>query len=107
MTLNYDKVWQAMNDLEEIQGILSSARTTLQASLDYEDEATSRKLVEATVTQIDHYFTMWDDKFQRAWNKTVRELKYQDLEKMRVPSVPLTPTVENGNVESEENRVIS
>tara|TARA_Y100000004_G_scaffold197382_1_gene271661 strand:- start:1554 stop:1847 length:294 start_codon:yes stop_codon:yes gene_type:complete len=90
MTLNYDKVWEVMNDLEEIQGNVSQIRATLLASLDYEDEETSRKLVEASVTQLDHYLSLWDEKFQRAWNKTVRELKYQDIQKMRLTSVGVT-----------------
>lgn len=97
MTLNYDKVWEVMNDLEEVQSNVSQIRATLLASLDYEDEETSRKLVEASVTQLDHYLNLWDEKFQRAWNKTVRELKYQDIQKMRLTSVGVT--TDEGNLE--------
>ena len=95
MTLNYDKVWEVMNDLEEIQENVSQIRATLLASLDYEDEQTSRKLVEASVTQLNHYLSLWDTKFQRAWNKTVRELKYQDIQKMRLTSAGVTTDEDN------------
>jgi hypothetical protein len=95
MTLDYDKVWEVMNDLEEIQENVSQIRATLLASLDYEDEQTSRKLVEASVTQLNHYLSLWDTKFQRAWNKTVRELKYQDIQKMRLTSAGVTTDEDN------------
>jgi len=95
MTLDYDKVWEVMNDLEEIQENVSQIRATLLASLDYEDEQTSRKLVEASVTQLNHYLNLWETKFQRAWNKTVRELKYQDIQKMRLTSVGVTTDEHN------------
>lgn len=84
-----------MNDLEEIQENVSQIRATLLASLDYEDEQTSRKLVEASVTQLNHYLSLWDTKFQRAWNKTVRELKYQDIQKMRLTSAGVTTDEDN------------
>lgn len=102
MTLNYHKVWQAMNDLEDLQTHIATTRATLEAALDYEDENMSRKLVEASMTQLDHYLNLWDEKFQRAWNKTVMELKYQDLETMRVPPVPTNVSI--GYTESEENQ---
>lgn len=95
MTLDYDKVWEVMNDLEEIQENVSQIRATLLASLDYEDEQTSRKLVEASVTQLNHYLSLWDTKFQRAWNKTVRELKYQDIQKVRLTSAGVTTDEDN------------
>jgi hypothetical protein len=89
MTLSYDKVWEVMNDLEDVQTHIPQIRATLKASLEYDDEDVSRQLVEGSITQIDHYLSIWDDKFQRAWNKTVRELKYQDLQKMRLTPVTI------------------
>jgi hypothetical protein len=86
MTINYEKVWEVMNDLEVsftkityLKDILESS----QESMENGDEKKASSLIGASISILSWFIEEYDQKLTRAWNNTVKELNNQKLEKIR------------------------
>jgi len=86
MTINYEKVWEVMNDLEVSFNKITYIKEILESSIECIDNAQydrAEALTSASKTLVEWFITEYDEKFRRAWNNTVRELKSQELESIR------------------------
>lgn len=81
MTLNYDKMWQTMNDLEMVTSKICSAREILDCAIDAHQEHRHEKvehLLNAVDEYLQYYLQEFDSKFKDAWQATVREMKNEE-----------------------------
>lgn len=86
MTLDYNKVWQVMNDLEE----LTPQLCTVRELIDYASESAasgdtvkSEYLCHASRELLVAYLDKWDERFKKAWNNTVLAMKDEELKDWR------------------------
>lgn len=80
MTLNYQKVWNTLNELELVTAKVCSARTILESAIDAlakGNKDKSESLMYATDEFLQYYLQDFDSKFKDAWNETVVKLKDQ------------------------------
>jgi hypothetical protein len=81
MTLNYQKVWESMNDLETISSKICSAREILDSAIE-SLESGNREKTETLMYAVDeflqYYLKEFDEKFKTTWNETVVKLKEED-----------------------------
>ena len=85
MTSNYDKVWNAMNELDSVTSKLISAREILKCALDSLEDNNVEKaksLLCATDLFLEYYLEEFDHKFTFAWNETVIKIKNEDSAKL-------------------------
>jgi hypothetical protein len=82
MTLNYQKVWESMNDLETISSKICSAREILDSAIE-SLESRNREKTETLLYAVDeflqYYLNDFDEKFKVAWNETVVKLKQEEF----------------------------
>jgi hypothetical protein len=82
MTLNYQKVWESMNDLETISSKICSAREILDSAIE-SLESGNREKTETLLYAVDeflqYYLNDFDKKFKTAWNETVVKIKQEEL----------------------------
>jgi hypothetical protein len=81
MTLNYQKVWEALNDLEMVTCKIASAREILDSAIDALENGNKEKvetLMYATDEFLKYYLAEFDEKFKIAWKETVVKLKEKD-----------------------------
>ena len=74
MTLNYQKIWNVMNDLEMVTAKISSAREILDSAIDKLEEHQYDKagtLLYAADEFLQYYLDEFDRKFKDAWKETV------------------------------------
>ena len=88
MTLNYQKIWNVMNDLEMVTAKISSAREILDSAIDKLEEHQYDKagtLLYAADEFLQYYLQEFDTKFKDAWKETVTKLKQQEIDDCMPP----------------------
>ena len=81
MTLNYQKVWNSLNELEMVTSKICSAREILDSAVDRLQEHQYDKaetLLYAADEFLQYYLEEFDRKFKDAWKETVVKLKEED-----------------------------
>lgn len=82
--MNYQKSWEAMNDLEMCISKICSAREILNCAIDKSidgEKAKSETLMCATDELLELYIKEFDEKFKAAWNEVIvnqKEVTYKD-----------------------------
>ena len=81
MPVSYQKVWNTMNELETVTSKICSAREILDCAIDAHQEHKHEK-VEHLLYAVDeflvYYLQEFDDKFKKAWQATVGDLREGD-----------------------------
>ena len=88
MTLNYQKIWNVMNDLEMVTSKISSAREILDSAIDKLEEHQYDKagtLLYAADEFLQYYLQEFDTKFKDAWKETVTKVKQQEIDDCMPP----------------------
>jgi hypothetical protein len=88
MTLNYNRVWSTLNDLEMVSTKISSAREILDCAVDRLQEHQYDKaetLLYAADEFLQYYLEEFDRKFKDAWKETVTKLKQQEIDDCMPP----------------------
>ena len=81
MTLDYQKVWNTLNELESVSSKICSAREILDSALDALENHKKDKaeaLMYAADEYLKYYLQEFDSKFKDAWNETVMKVKVQE-----------------------------
>jgi hypothetical protein len=85
MTLNYNRVWTTMNELEMVTSKISSAREILDSAIDALENHNGEKaetLMYAADEFLQYYLADFDVKFKDAWNETVVKIKQPEQESL-------------------------
>ena len=83
MTLDYQKVWNTMNELEMVTSKICSAREILDSAIDRLEENQYDKagtLLYAADEFLQYYLQEFDTKFKDAWKETVTKVKQQEID---------------------------
>ena len=83
MTLDYQKVWNTMNELEMVTSKICSAREILDSAIDRLEENQYDKagtLLYAVDEFLQYYLQEFDTKFKDAWKETVTKVKQQEID---------------------------
>ena len=83
MALNYDRVWNKMNSLEEASSKICSARAILDSAIDSLESGNREKtetLMYAVDEYLQYYLEEFDRKFKDAWDETVTKLKQEEVD---------------------------
>jgi bifunctional DNA-binding transcriptional regulator/antitoxin component of YhaV-PrlF toxin-antitoxin module len=89
MTLDYNRVWTTLNELEMVTSKISSAREILDSAIDALENHNGEKaetLMYAADEFLKYYLADFDVKFKDAWNETVVKIKGEEYTK----TVPLS-----------------
>ena len=81
MPIQYQKVWNTMNELEGVTSKVCSAREILDCAIDAHQEGNHEKmerLLYAVDEFLQYYLAEFDDKFKDAWKATVGDLRDGD-----------------------------
>jgi len=81
MTLNYDRVWKTLNELESVTSKICSARAILDSaivSLESGNREKTETLMYAVDEYLQYYLEEFDRKFKDAWDETVVKLKQEE-----------------------------
>ena len=81
MTLDYQKVWETMNELEMVTSKICSAREIIDAAIDRIQEHQYDKaetLMYAADEFLQYYLEEFDRKFKDAWAETVTKVHQQE-----------------------------
>ena len=88
MALNYDRVWNTLNDLESVTSKICSARAILDSAID-SLESGNREKTETLMYAVDeflqYYLEEFDRKFKDAWDETVVKLKQEERDDYMSP----------------------
>ena len=82
MPIQYQKVWNTMNELEGVTSKVCSAREILDCAIDAHQEGNHEKmerLLYAVDEFLQYYLAEFDDKFKDAWKATVGDLRDGDV----------------------------
>ena len=82
MTVEYQKVWRTMNDLELVTSKICSARANIDVAIDKLQEHQYDKaeiLMNAAYEYLEYYLKDFDEKFKLAWQATVGDLRDGDV----------------------------
>lgn len=82
MPVSYQKVWNTMNELETVTSKICSAREILDCAIDAHQEHKHEKvehLLYAVDEFLQYYLAEFDDKFKKAWQATVGDLRDGDV----------------------------
>jgi hypothetical protein len=85
MVLDYQKVWDALNNLEMVTSKICSAREILDSAivaLENGNKEKAETMMCATNEFLEYYLKEFDEKFKIAWKETVVKLNEED------PSTP-------------------
>jgi hypothetical protein len=85
MTLDYNRVWTTMNELEMVTSKISSAREILDSAIDALENHNGEKaetLMYAADEFLKYYLADFDVKFKDAWNETVVKIKQPEQESL-------------------------
>jgi hypothetical protein len=85
MTLNYNRVWTTLNELEMVTSKISSAREILDSAIDALENHNGEKaetLMYAADEFLKYYLADFDAKFKDAWNETVVKIKQPEQESL-------------------------
>ena len=77
MTLDYNRVWETMNELESVTSKICSAREILACAIDAHESGNANRtetLLYAVDEYLQYYLSEFDKKFQEAWSETVTKL---------------------------------
>jgi hypothetical protein len=88
MTLDYQKIWNTMNELEMVTSKIVSAREILDSAIDRLQEHQYDKtetLLYAVDEFLQYYLEEFDRKFKDAWKETVVKLKQQEIDDCMPP----------------------
>ena len=88
MTLNYQKVWNTMNELEMVTSKICSAREILDSAIDKLEENQYDKagtLLYAADEFLQYYLQEFDTKFKDAWKETVTKVHQQQIDDCMPP----------------------
>lgn len=88
MTLDYNRVWSSMNDLEMVSTKICSAREILDSAIDKLEEHQYDKagtLLYAADEFLQYYLEEFDRKFKDAWKETVTKVKQQEIDDCMPP----------------------
>lgn len=83
MTVEYQKVWTTMNDLEMVTSKICSAREIIDNAVDKiqgNEYDKAELLMNAAYEFLEYYLQEFDDKFKLAWQATVGDLRDGDRE---------------------------
>ena len=83
MTLNYDRVWSTLNELEAVSSKICSARAILDSaivSLESGNREKTETLMYAVDEYLQYYLEEFDRKFKDAWDETVTKLKQEEVD---------------------------
>jgi len=83
MTLNYDRVWKTLNELESVSSKICSARAILDSaivSLESGNREKTETLMYAVDEYLQYYLEEFDRKFKEAWEETVTKLKQEEAD---------------------------
>ena len=83
MTLNYDRVWKTLNELESVTSKICSAREILDSAIDALENHKKDKaetLMYAVDEYLQYYLEEFDRKFKDAWDETVVKLKQEEMD---------------------------
>ena len=83
MTLNYNRVWNTMNELESVSSKICSARAILDSaivSLESGNREKTETLMYAVDEYLQYYLEEFDRKFKDAWDETVTKLKQEEVD---------------------------
>jgi hypothetical protein len=81
MTLDYQKIWKFMNDLETVSIKICSAREILDSAIESLESGNRQKtetLLYAVDEFLQYYLEDFDRKFKVAWDETVVKLKQEE-----------------------------
>jgi hypothetical protein len=81
MTVEYQKVWRTMNDLESVTSKICSAREILDCAVDRLQEHQYDKaetLLYAADEFLQYYLEEFDRKFKDAWAETVTKVHQEE-----------------------------
>jgi hypothetical protein len=81
MTVEYQKVWRTMNELESVTSKICSAREILACAIDAQESGNANRtetLLYAVDEYLQYYLSEFDEKFQDAWKETVTKLKQEE-----------------------------
>lgn len=85
-TLNYEKVWESMNELNENTEQLLTIRTVIEDTIPYVEKGEVElaiQLLQAASVLLKVYIEKFDKNFEVAWNNTVsamvRDESYNDF----------------------------
>jgi hypothetical protein len=81
MTVEYQKVWRTMNELESVTSKICSAREILACAIDAQESGNANRtetLLYAVDEYLQYYLSEFDEKFQDAWKETVKKLKQEE-----------------------------
>ena len=88
MILNYDRVWNTLNELEAASSKICSAREILDSAID-SLESGNREKTETLMYAVDeflqYYLEEFDRKFKDAWTETVVKLKQEEVDDCMSP----------------------
>jgi len=76
MTVNYDRIWSTMNDLEQVISKVVSAREMIDVANDAivdRDYSRAETMTQAAYEFLGYYLEEFDEKFKLAWNETVKK----------------------------------
>ena len=82
MTVDYQKVWRTMNDLEMVASKVCSAREIIDCAseaLSTNDRNRAETLMNAAYEFLCYYLEEFDKKFKDAWSATVGDLRTGDV----------------------------
>ena len=88
MTINYQKIWNVMNELEMVTSKICSAREILDSAVDRLQEHQYDKaetLLYAADEFLQYYLEDFDRKFKDAWKETVTKVKQQEIDDCMPP----------------------
>ena len=83
MTINYDRVWKTLNELESVSSKICSARAILDSaivSLESGNREKTETLMYAVDEYLQYYLEEFDRKFRDAWDETVPKLKQEEVD---------------------------
>jgi len=83
MTLNYNRVWTTLNELESASSKICSAREILDSaiiSLESGNREKTETLMYAVDEFLQYYLEEFDRKFKNAWDETVVKLKEEKVD---------------------------
>jgi len=76
MTVNYDRIWSTMNDLEQVISKVVSVREMIDVANDAivdRDYSRAETMTQAAYEFLGYYLEEFDEKFKLAWNETVKK----------------------------------
>jgi hypothetical protein len=88
MTLDYQKIWSTMNELESVTSKICSAREILDSAIDALENHKLDKaetLLYAVDEYLQYYLQEFDTKFKDAWKETVTKVKQQEIDDCMPP----------------------